>query len=377
MLASNNKYVILHLITTTDVGGAELMLERLVSNDQSHKHVVVSLTKIGIVGKRLQEKGFEVYALRLTTLSSIFKVIKELNNLIGKTQPILIQTWLYHSDFIGSIASLMNKIPVIWNIRQTSFGKHDSKATKFLMRICAFASHFIPVKIICAAYASANSHKKFGYAKNKMIVIENGFVDKTRPNIHLINELKQAYNLKPEQITVGVAGRFNLIKDHYTFIEAAAIVSKQFPETRFIMIGRELEWSNTLLKIWIDKHALADKFILMGEQKEVTNALSLIDIFCLTSISEGFPNILGEAMMLAIPCISTDAGDAKHILGDCGEIVEVRNHKGIANAIIKLINVEKVQRDSLGKKSRERIKTHFSMEMAVDKYVNLYRKIKQ
>ena len=101
----------------------------------------------------------------------------------------------------------------------------------------------------------------------------------------------------------------------------------------------------------------------------------LFDVFCLHSVSEGFPNVLGEAMSSGIPCVSTDAGDAGILLGDTGRLVEVGQPKQLSKALLGVLDLPPEKIKEISKLGRERIKSRFSINRIVKKYEELYEEI--
>ncbi|MDA1381015.1 glycosyltransferase [Plesiomonas shigelloides] len=135
-----------------------------------------------------------------------------------------------------------------------------------------------------------------------MQVIPNGFeLAKLLPtgsnDTHIRDELGIS---KACKLVVSV-GRYNPVKDHKTFIEAAGKVATQRNDVRFMLVGRDLEYSNSQLMALINATGQADTFYLLGERNDVPACLQASDVFCLHSVTEGFPNVLGEAMAVDCP----------------------------------------------------------------------------
>ena len=97
-----------------------------------------------------------------------------------------------------------------------------------------------------------------------------------------------------------------------------------------------------------------------------------IDAFLMTSITEGFPNVLVEAMASGLPCISTDVGDAKYIVQDLGSIVPPRNAKALADAILAYVQKTKAEKQSLKLATRERVEQNFSIETVSREYMRVW-----
>ncbi|MBT3197023.1 MAG: glycosyltransferase, partial [Gammaproteobacteria bacterium] len=88
---------------------------------------------------------------------------------------------------------------------------------------------------------------------------------------------------------------------------------------------------------------------------------------------EGFPNVVGEAMSSAIPCVVTDVGDSAEIVGDTGVVVTVGDDSAMADAIVALLKEQK-RRVLLGQRARERVLTYYSIDTISEKYLNLYQR---
>ena len=164
------------------------------------------------------------------------------------------------------------------------------------------------------------------------------------------------------------------MKDHENFIKAASEVARHNPKTKFILIGSGV---NKQILNW---HALIPKrlqhrFIFLDNTDNVEFLLNTFDVFCLSSAwGEGMPNVIGEAMSLGVPCISTDVGDAGRLIGKTGKVVEINNHMILAQAIKDMLNESREIRRARGKAAKARIKAHFSSEKMNNEYFNLFLK---
>ncbi|MBF0301251.1 MAG: hypothetical protein HQK51_21270, partial [Oligoflexia bacterium] len=114
------KKVILHVITELNTGGAENILANLVkfSKDSKYSNVVVSLSDEGPIGKRLSSFGFKVHSVGLNKKILSIKNIKifKLFFIVIKERPSIIQTWLYHADFVGLFLHFFFRKPLMWTI---------------------------------------------------------------------------------------------------------------------------------------------------------------------------------------------------------------------------------------------------------------------
>ena len=373
---------IAHVIIGLDVGGAELMLKRLVenSNHKKYEHVVISLTRDGVIGESLKSNGFEVYSLNLNMFSFLVLGPFRLIRLLKKINPCVVQTWMYHSDLLGGVCARVIGIKnIVWSIRSTDIDKGGSKLTVLIRKVLSQLSYLIPKKIVCAANKSKNIHIQVGYDKSKMIVIPNGFTkEKFEPNLERCENIKSQLGFQGE-IIISSIGRYHPIKNHKLFIDSCNLLSENNKDKRFlfVMVGRGVNYSNEELKYLIEKTNTPEKFILLDERDDVREILNISDIYCLHSLSEGFPNVLGEAMCLGKICVSTDVGDARDILISDELLVDLSDDDSAfsyANALSRAVKVmsSRTTVDKISKMSIQRMEECFSIQSIVKRYEKLY-----
>lgn len=329
---------IVHIIMSLNIGGAELMLKRLVLH--SHKkeqfeHIVITLTDLGVMGPELQNAGVIVHTLGMKSLPTVPLIFLKLRRLLKKIQPDVVQTWMYHSDLLGGLAAKSIGIKkIIWGIRNTDVSQCSSKLTVYLSKLCAKLSYYIPTTIICAANVSKNYHIKIGYDESKMVVISNGYdIDAISATNKDGLEIRRQNNLSTNDIVIGSVGRFDKAKNQKLFVDIAAILIKDYPDLKFMIVGRDNTVENAELISWIKSYNIVDNFRLLGERDDVPKCLKAMDIFCLHSKTEGFPNVLVEALAAGLLCVSADVGDARQILDKYGSLVTEYNSLGLVAAI--------------------------------------------
>jgi glycosyltransferase involved in cell wall biosynthesis len=114
---------------------------------------------------------------------------------------------------------------------------------------------------------------------------------------------------------------------------------------------------------------------LLGPVDNIPRLMSALDIATSSSIVEGFPNVVGEAMASGVPCVVTDVGDCALIVGDSGRVVAPRDPEALAAAWAELLELPDGERLALGAKARERVKDNFSIGSVVAAYESLYREM--
>ncbi len=311
----------MHIIVGLDVGGAELMLKRLVLHSQKNnkfQHSVISLMGIGTIGPILQDQGIMVYSLGMNSAASLPKTFLRLRALLKDIQPSVVQTWMYHADFLGGLAAKsLNIERIIWGIRTTDVSQGSSKVTVHLSKLCAKLSYYVPSSIVSVAHASKQYHVNIGYDEAKMRVIHNGYdLEALYSTKEDGLEVREQVNLSHDDIVIGSIGRFHSEKNQKLFVDVAAILVKKNPDLnlKFMMVGKDNDAENKELISWIKEYNLSDNFRLLGQRDDVPKCLQAMNILCLHSKTEGFPNVLVEAMILKTFVVSTDVGEVSNLI---------------------------------------------------------------
>lgn len=367
---------IVHVIIGLNVGGAELMLKRLVLHSQqkgNFHHEVISLTDLGLIGKDLKKAGIRVYTLNMSSVLFLFSIYFSLRKLLKEIKPDIIQTWMYHADFLGGLAAKSLGIKkIIWGIRTTDVTQGGSKLTVILRSLCAKLSYSIPTDIVCAAHVSKDVHIKVGYDVSKMHVIANGFeLDKLVATEEDRDRIRQEFNIPKDAIVIGSVGRFNVVKNQKFFVEVAAQLVKTYPDLIFMLVGRNNTSDNTELMSWLEENNLTENFRLLGQRNDIPSCLKAMDIFCLHSKTEGFPNVLGEAMAVCTLAVALDVGDSKFLLNNDKYIV--KDEIGMLNILEKCILNTNNFLETLVE-NKERIVKEFSLSSIVILYEEIYLK---
>ena len=190
-----------------------------------------------------------------------------------------------------------------------------------------------------------------------MTVISNGFdIETYKSDSSIRHSIRQSFGVSSDTLIIGSIGRFIEYKDHRGFILALANLASLDSRTIFLMVGRDIDSDNSTLMRWIEETGYKNRFILLGERNDVPAILNAMDIFCLHSKSEGFPNVLGEGMCAGLPSVVTDVGDAALLLGDAGLVVPAQDTKSLAEGLLTMVQYTAETRASLGNIARKRIK---------------------
>jgi glycosyltransferase involved in cell wall biosynthesis len=362
---------ILHLITGLQTGGAEGMLARLVTRTDRTRFpsVVVSMTDTGTIGPIIAAAGIPVEALGIRRGAIDPRGLTRFRGLLRRHRPDIVQTWLYHADLLGLIAHRMGYARrLLWNIRCS-----DMAGPNVLRRVLSrFSAR--PAAVIVNSLAGRRFHQRIGYHPSRWEYIPNGYdMAALRPDETARDRLRSALGIDPSTIVIGLPARYHPMKDHTTFLAAAARQAAARPDHAFLLIGGGIEPANRELTQAIAAHGLMHRVRLLGERTDMNAIYPALDVATLTSaFGEGFPNVLAEAMACGVPCVATDSGDVAEILGATGIIVPPRDPEALALGWQRMIDLGADGRRALGARARAHIAENYELDHAVRRFEALY-----
>jgi glycosyltransferase involved in cell wall biosynthesis len=297
---------------------------------------------------------------------------------VRRAKPDIVHTWLYHASLVGGLAARVAGCrSVVWGVRH---GRLDaatvSRRTIAVGKACALLSHRLPKHIVCCSSSVHAVHRALGYPEHKMSVIPNGFdVDSLRPSAGSRAAVRDELGSGRDVPIVAMVGRFHPVKGHRVFVSAAGALAAERDDVRFVLCGRDVTWDNPSLAGWIREAGIEHRVHLLGERSDIPRLLPAFDVATLTSLSEGFPNVIGEAMACGVPCVATDVGDARLLVGESGRIVPIADPPALAGAWRDLLAMPREARSALGALARERIVAEYSIHDVTQRYERLYRTI--
>jgi Serine acetyltransferase len=178
--------------------------------------------------------------------------------------------------------------------------------------------------------------------------------------------LRSEFGLEDRQMLVGTVARITFDKDLPTFYEVAAQVVKQRPGTVFAIVGDG--YGNELheARAQIEARGLSEIIRLTGHRTDLLNIYTSFDLFLMTSLTEGMPNTVLEAMALELPIISTRVGGVPELIeeGQCGLLAAVGDAEGLAAAVLSLLDDNQL-RLQFGRAARARVEEEFDFSQRV------------
>jgi glycosyltransferase involved in cell wall biosynthesis len=295
----------------------------------------------------------------------MMKAVLTLGRMIRDERPDAVMCWLYHAMIVGQCAAWRagGNVPVFWNVRQSLDDVGSlSASTRVALRLSRLLSSQ-PAGIVFNSSRARDLHRQFGYRNANCIVIPNGF-DLVSP----------APAGRRTPTILGIAGRLHPQKDYRTFFAAAALALRTHADVRFIAVGEGLTADNETVRQMMEAAELPfDAIQLRGNILDMGSFYRDIDGLVLSSRTEGFPNVVAEAMSFGKPVISTDVGDAATIVGDTGFIVPPGDPSALADAMRRMLGLGSSEYAALSATAKDRIDGAYSLPHIVDLYDTFLR----
>jgi glycosyltransferase involved in cell wall biosynthesis len=352
---------VVHIISNLGIGGAEVALTRLVKHQAGGpiRHSVVSMLQGGPNAAPLREAGAEVIELPGIRSIGATRLFPPLIALVRRLRPTLIQGWMYHGNLAAAAVRVVGtrSVPVVWGVRQTVSRLRDDKP---LTRACILAGTLfrrVPAQIAYNSQLAAVQHERLGYPRRKRRIILNGIdTEQFRPSPNARLALRRQLGLPADAILIGRIARYAAMKDTPTLLRAFRELLQTHYGAHLVLIGTGMDETNRELTALLHQSSIGSYVRLMGQQLRVEEILPAFDL-CLSSSSntEGFPTVLAEAMACGVPVISTDVGEAAHIIADAARIVAPKASDALAASAARVLGLSPHARENLGQRDRQRV----------------------
>ncbi|MDO6686284.1 MULTISPECIES: glycosyltransferase [unclassified Agarivorans] len=361
---------IVHLTTNFALtGGAERMLANLVNNLPQHQHIIIALMSVSEQNKALIKDHSQVEFISLNArgpLGMLFSLFK-LSGLLKNRTVSLIQCWMYHANAIGGLYKYLSQVstPLYFGIHHSLDKLEDEKRSTRLALWLGKLTQCKANKILCCSQRSVSQHINYGYSAEKLQFIANGYDF-------------SAASLKPqskEVLNIGTAGRWHPAKDYPIFFAAVAPLLDKYPSLTLRVAGRDMATANvSLMGLLNDLDIPLARVELLGELNDIASFYRSLDLFVLPSKTEGFPNVLVEAMSQGLPCVTTDVGDAAFILNHAEWVVKPQQSALLSEAVSMMLASPQEERQTIANSNYHRVTKEFDIADISQQYLDVYQR---
>jgi glycosyltransferase involved in cell wall biosynthesis len=360
---------VIFLTRGLNYGGAETQLVALAKglHQLGHSVQVVVFYSDGPLEKSLLESGVSVQSLgkrgRWDVLGFLFRLIQA----IRKQKPDVLHGYLVVPNILTILLKIVSPCSrMVWGVRASNMDldRYDWLA-RVLYRLECALSLFADL-IIVNSYAGLDHAVAQGFPMRRMLVIPNGIdTERFRPDAKEGRQVRKEWGLGDDLKAIGLVGRLDPMKDHPTFIRAAAHLIEERRAGPFVCVGDGPSSYRQELIGLCEELNVSGYFIFAGALGNMPAIYNVMDVVVSSSsFGEGFSNVIGEAMACSVPCVVTEVGDSSWIVGENGHVVPPKNPKALMMAIEKLLD----DIDSNGNRSqkiRQRVVNHFSLPKLV------------
>lgn len=361
---------LLLLIRSLDRGGAERQLITLAKGvDKSRFAVTVATFYDGGV---LRPEVAGVEGIRVVSLGKrgrwdVLPFLRRLVGLARGVRPDIVHGYLSVSNELGWLAGRLVGAKVVWGLRASNVDfAHCDWLPALSFRLGAWLSRYADL-IIANSYAGREHHIANGYSGEKMIVIPNGIdTDRFQSNSAAGGEVRRQWAIPEPADVIGLVGRLDPMKDHPTFLRAAALLARERDNVYFVCVGDGPSAYRRNLEVLAEELGVGNRLVWAGGRGDMPAVYSTLDLVTSSSAyGEGFPNVVGEAMACGVPCVVTDVGDSALVVGETGLVVPPRDPEALCAGWRQLLALTPEQRTALGHAARARIEREFSVRQLV------------
>jgi glycosyltransferase involved in cell wall biosynthesis len=359
-----------HVITTLDLAGAQLLLHRLVDrlDPAVVRGEVIGLGPTGPAATLLERAGWPVTTLDMVPGRVRPRDLRALSRALRRVDADVVHSWMYHADLLaGLVARTTTRAPVLWSLHQSALPAGDMRrSTRAIARVNAVLSRPVPASIVSTSWSARDYHVGLGYSPTKIVVVPTSFDLTEAPRS---SSLRAELSIPHQAPVVVRVGRFHAQKDYPTFLRAMDLLLAQRDDVHVVLMGEGVTADNPGIPAPGDPLRVH----LLGERADAPALVAECDVAVSSSaFGESTPLVIGEAMSGGVPVVSTDVGDSARLVGETGRVVPPRDAGALAAATAELLALDEDARRALGRAARERIREHFSLDVMVARYVELY-----
>lgn len=365
---------ITHVVENLNRGGLERMVIDLVITQQRQGHhcQVLCLFELGTLAQELVGQGIPVRACGKRRGVDLRALVRLRRGLTEHATDVL-HTHNAVAHYHAVWASRGLAIRRVLNTRHGMGANRRSGRLEWLYRRALARTDVVAT--VCAA-ACDDAVRRGIVPLAKARVVPNGIrVDAFQPASAEQREcLQQALGLAPQTRIIGSVGRLNWTKDQASLIRAFGLVQRQLPDAMLLLIGDgELRAD---LQRCVVTEGLTDRVRFLGDRSDVRELLPGLELFVLSSLSEGYSMALLEACASALPIVATTVGGNGEIVHDgvSGRLVPADDTVALAAAMTALLG-EPLQAQAFGSAARAWVEAEGSLESMAARYAALYRNV--
>jgi glycosyltransferase involved in cell wall biosynthesis len=364
---------ICQVLLSLEVGGAEVLAGRLAHRlSGAYRMVFACLDRAGPLGERLRGEGFAVHILgRRPGLD--WRCVRRMAGVLRRERVDLVHAHQYGPFFYAALARLPGPRPPVLLTEHGRFFPDPRRRGRVVANRLLLKGHDRLVAV--GRHVRRALVEVEGFPEGRVEVIYNG-VDLSRVAEagRARAEVRAELGVGPGDFVVAQVARLDPLKDHATAIGALEHLRRRRADARLVVVG-DGPRAGPLAELVRDR-GLGGSARLLGHRTDVPRLLGAADVALLTSVSEGIPLSLIEAMAAGLPVVSTRVGGVPEVVeeGQTGLLAPSGDVPALAEALLRLAD-DPALRAAMGARARERARALFSEDQMCDAYDRAYREM--
>ncbi len=309
----------------------------------------------------------------------LFTFLRSMTSSLRLEQPHIVQSYLLWANIYGSIAAKLAGVPVIITGRRATLDEQSMRVPKFPHQwLQNLTNTWVSAVITNSQIVKEQALHRESYLKSHLVeVIPNGVCLEKYPVVRKQMALPYPLPIPERTQRVGIVASLHPRKGHRDLLRAAALVLQHYPDTMFILVGRD-EGIQSELETLADTLNIREAVLFTGERDDIPELLSMLDVQVSSSFTEGLSNAILEGMALGNPIVATTAGGNPELVihEQTGLLVPPGKPAKLAHAIMQLLDNPSLRR-KMGRAGRQRVEQFFRMEKMIEQTEMLYQNLCQ
>lgn len=375
---------VLYLIDTLETGGTEKSLREILSCFRETESVLCHVYPGETLKRACEDAGIRVISLNIPGKYSFCRAIRAVRNVIREVRPDLIHTALFRSDIIGRFSGKMSGVPLIGSFVNDSYALERKKFLTQQERLKLMCVHMLDaatVPLVTHFTANSMAVKRSNCDALRVSPERVDVINRGRDSAAFTgmggketSALRTSLGLGDADRVLLNSGRLVIQKGQDTLVKAMPLVLKACPKAKLLIAG-EGPYRPELERL-IRESGLAGSVRLLGRRDDIPGLLAIAEGFVFSSLFEGMPGALIEAMLAGKPVIASDIPVHAELVrnNETGLLFPLRDHEALAQHAIRLLQ-DPVRAAEMGARARELGRENFDIQRIAAQHEELYREV--
>jgi glycosyltransferase involved in cell wall biosynthesis len=355
------------LVRALNLGGAQSQMVILARELQQRGHQIhVIAFYDGVHKQTLLDARVAVHLLNKRGRWDVVGFLWRLITLVRRQAPDILYGYLATCNLLTSLLRLfLPRAKAVWGIRTANLNLAYYDWLARLLGYLEIKLAWLATLLIANSQAGRQFAIQQGIPAHKVIAIPNGIeVERFYPDANARTQMRAAWKVAADELLIGIVGRIDPIKEHQVFLTAAAKLREKYANARFVCVGESAkpDYQQELVALTA-RLGLQQRVLWAGAHYDMLGVYNALDLLTNSSSSEGFSNVIGEAMACGVPCVVTDVGDSALLVGTTGVVVPAPDPSALLAGWLTCLQ----QRPELSAQTLPRIRQHFSVSALVDR----------